>query len=56
LARLSPSFTETHVRPRHGEYIQQKLKASDGRSVVIEEEKPAPSAQGIWNLFTPQAG
>ena len=51
-------FIETHVRPRHGEYKQQKAEGDRWKVLpVIEEEKARAKAQGIWNLFMPpQAG
>ncbi|MXP14835.1 acyl-CoA dehydrogenase [Altererythrobacter confluentis] len=51
-------FIDAHVRPRHGEYKQQKAEGERWKVLpVIEEEKARAKAQGIWNLFMPpQAG
>lgn len=47
-------FIENHVRPRHGEYKQQKAEGERWKVLpVIEEEKARAKAQGIWNLFMP---
>ncbi|MFC4295747.1 acyl-CoA dehydrogenase family protein [Novosphingobium tardum] len=47
-------FIDAHVRPRYGEYRQQKAEGDRWKVLpVIEEEKARAKAQGIWNLFMP---
>ena len=47
-------FIDSHVRPRTGDYKQQKAEGERWKIIpVVEEEKARAKAQGIWNLFMP---